>query len=60
MNAIKNSETDVYNIAQDGGGISIFTSNVRGKNQDVKNMKNSSNGIIAMLKMFESTVDFVD
>lgn len=51
---------DIAKISQSAGGIGVHIHNIRSKGSPIHGTGGTSNGIIPMLKVFESTAKYVD
>lgn len=52
--------TDIAKISQCAGGIGVHTHNIRAKGSPIFGTGGKSNGLVPMLKVFESTAKFID
>ena len=60
IDGIYDTLKDVALISKSAGGIGISVSNVRAKGTPIKGTNGTSNGLVPMLKCFNSTARYVD
>lgn len=60
IDGIYNTLKDVALISKSAGGIGISVSNIRAKGTPIKGTNGTSNGLVPMLKCFNSTARYVD
>ena len=60
IEGIYNTLSDVASISKWAGGIGLHISNVRSSGSHIRGTNGISNGIIPMLKVFNSTARYVD
>ena len=60
ITGIYSTLTDIAKISQCAGGIGVHIHNIRAKGSPIFGTGGTSNGIIPMLKVFESTAKYVD